>query len=210
MEKPIIAKEGWFYIATLTIFTLILALNKLVLLTIIFTFITLFVIQFFRDPQRIIDNTNMGVVSPADGRVIAIEKCQNPYTGKETIRISIFMNIFNVHSNIIPIAGTISKIVYSPGKFFNASLNKASSENERNALIINTVDNTNVTVVQIAGLIARRIICYLSANNNVVKGQRFGFIKFGSRVDVYLPLEYYICVTLGQKVLSGNLIAKVK
>ena len=164
--------------------------------------IFLFILQFFRDPIRSIPQDRNLIVSAADGRIISIEKTIDPYKKRKAIKVSVFMNVFNVHSNKAPVSGQIINKWYFPGKFFNASLSKASLENERCALLIETKDKQLITCVQIAGLIARRILCYKEIGANLLKGERYGFIRFGSRVDLYLPENSRIKVTLGQKVKS--------
>ncbi len=166
----------------------------------------LFVFQFFRDPPRKIPETPGVVVSPASGKIVSVSEESNPYAQNPTItlKVSVFMNVFSVHSNLAPVAGSIQEVRYFPGKFVNAALDKASSENERNAIHIETDQGHHVYSVQIAGLIARRILCYVSPGDVVETGQRYGFIRFGSRVDLYLPLETRLVVKLGQWVDSGN------
>ncbi len=166
----------------------------------------LFVFQFFRDPARKIPQTPGAIVSPASGKIVHVSEESNPYTKnrEKALKVSIFMNVFSVHSNLAPIAGIIREVRYSPGKFVNAALDKASSANEQNAIHIETDQGHHVHSVQIAGLIARRILCYLNPGDVVETGQRYGFIRFGSRVDLYLPLETRLVVKLGQWVDSGN------
>lgn len=159
-----------------------------------------FVLQFFRDPCREPPADPQAVVSPVDGRVIKIEETVCPYTGDKARVISIFMNVFNVHSQKAPVSGKIDKIEYWPGKFLNASLDKASELNERNAVTVTTESGARVCFVQIAGLVARRILCYKQIGEAISRGERYGFIRFGSRVDVYIPLNWDISVTIGQKV----------
>ncbi len=169
--------------------------------------LVLFVFQFFRDPAREISSTPGAIVAPASGKIVVVSHQENPYLdGVKSQKVSIFMNVFSVHSNLIPIAGTIKQCWYQPGKFVNAALDKASSENERNAVWIRTKDGQDVVSVQIAGLIARRILCYVVSGDQVVTGQRYGFIRFGSRVDLYLPLETRLAVSVGDWVHSGNSI----
>lgn len=148
------------------------------------------------------------VVSGADGRVIAIDETMDPYQKKKSIKVSVFMNVFNVHSNKAPIDGKILNKIYYPGKFLNAALSKASIENERCAIIIQAKNDPKkiITCVQIAGLIARRILCYKDKGDNLTRGERYGFIKFGSRVDLYLPLNTNVKVQLGEKVKNGESI----
>ena len=145
------------------------------------------------------------VVSPADGRIVVVGRAQDPYLKREALKISVFMNVFNVHSNRAPVDGAVKERWYFPGAFVNAALDKASLENERNALWLRTRDGgADVTCVQIAGLIARRILCYVDAGAELVRGQRFGFIRFGSRVDVYLPLDAEPKAAIGDKVYAAR------
>jgi phosphatidylserine decarboxylase len=196
---PIIAREGWPYIG--------LAVALAVAVTyfagawsVPFWIIALFVLQFFRDPPREIPQDPNAVLAPADGRIVVVEKTLDPYAGREALKISVFMNVFNVHSNRSPVDGSIESVKYFPGKFVNADLDKASIENERNALVITAPNRQTVTCVQVAGLIARRILCYVKAGESLRRGQRYGFIRFGSRVDVYLPLSARPRVVVGDKV----------
>jgi phosphatidylserine decarboxylase len=165
-----------------------------------------FVLQFFRDPGREIPQQAGVVLSACDGRVIKVERAQDPYVQREAILVSVFMNVFNVHSNRSPADGSIQKVQYFPGKFVNADLDKASTENERNAIVLKTADGQVVTFVQVAGLIARRILCYVKEGDALTRGQRYGFIRFGSRVDVYLPLTANVKVSIGDKVSATNTI----
>jgi phosphatidylserine decarboxylase len=146
------------------------------------------------------------VVSPADGRIVAVEKAHDPYLDRETIKVSVFMNVFNVHSNRAPVDGEVKQIFYNAGSFVNAALDKASTENERSALCIRADAGADVTCVQVAGLIARRILCYARAGDKLHRGQRYGFIRFGSRVDVYLPPDARIKAALGDKVYAASTV----
>lgn len=202
---PIIAREGWPFLG--------IAVALAILVTffsggwsIPFWIIAVFVLQFFRDPPRVIPQNPNAVVSPADGRIVVVEKIRDPYAGREAIKISVFMNVFNVHSNRSPVDGRIENVQYFPGKFVNADLDKASIENERNALTITAANGQTVTCVQVAGLIARRILCYVKSGDNLSRGQRYGFIRFGSRVDVYLPVTAKPKVTVGDKVFATETI----
>lgn len=208
---PWLAREGWFFLALAAIIA-----APLTVLACYWSFWTwpaalgwlvfVFVVQFFRDPARTIPAQDGVVLCPADGRVIKVEKAHDPYLNRDALKISVFMNVFNVHSNRIPVDGRIVNAWYAPGRFFNAALDKASSENERNALHIVTESREDVTCVQIAGLIARRILCYVKAQDTVKRGQRYGFIRFGSRVDVYLPLDASARVAIGQKVRATETV----
>jgi len=201
LTYPIIAKEGWLFLG-ISISTSLATSFWCLKASIPLWIISLFILQFFRDPIRSIPQDRNLIVSAADGRIISIEKTIDPYKKRKAIKVSVFMNVFNVHSNKAPVSGQIINKWYFPGKFFNASLSKASLENERCALLIETKDKQLITCVQIAGLIARRILCYKEIGANLLKGERYGFIRFGSRVDLYLPENSRIKVTLGQKVKS--------
>ncbi len=207
MEKsyPIIAKEGWLFLAIAFFASALLTYIQNPLSWIAWT-VTLFILQFFRDPLRNKPSKKNVILSAADGKVIAIEKMTNPYTNKSSVKVSVFMNIFNVHSNKCPVDGKILEKYYYPGKFLNASLSKASIENERCAITIQTKEKKIITCVQIAGLIARRILCYKDKGDEVKAGERYGFIKFGSRVDLYLPTNASIKVNLGQTVKNTETI----
>ena len=202
---PIIAKEGWPFLAA-AFFVSILVSVAGGWWSIPFWLATLFILQFFRDPPRSVPAEADAVVSPADGRVVAVEKSRDPYLDRDALKISVFMNVFNVHSNRSPVDGEVKKGWYFGGKFLNAALDKASLENERNALWIHTVQGADVTCVQVAGLIARRILCYVQPKDHLKRGQRFGFIRFGSRVDVYLPLSARPSTAVGDKVFAGQTI----
>ncbi len=168
--------------------------------------IAIFIIQFFRDPPRPVPAQPNAVVSPADGRVLRVQKAVDPYTQTEALLVSVFMNVFNVHSNRSPVDGTIERVEYQAGTFVNADLDKASTENERNALVMKLPSGQRLSVVQVAGLIARRILCYVKAGDALSRGQRYGFIRFGSRVDVYLPLSAQPKVAVGDKVYATSTI----
>jgi len=205
---PIIAREGWPFLAIALVLA-IAASIWCVTWSIPLWIIALFVLQFFRDPAREIPQNAGAVLSPADGRVIKVERTQDPYGQREAILISVFMNVFNVHSNRSPVDGKVEKVQYFPGKFVNADLDKASVENERNAVVLKTPDGQTVTFVQVAGLIARRILCYVKAGDMLARGQRYGFIRFGSRVDVYLPLDAAVKVSIGDKVSATTTILAI-
>jgi len=200
---PIIAKEGWLYLVVIGALAFIVhRIGGLFWSWPLWLFFV-FTLQFFRDPQRIVPLGKDLVISPADGRIVVVEKAHDPYANREALKISVFMNVFNVHSNRSAVSGLIKQVTYFPGKFFNASIDKASTENERNAVVIDA-NGKIVTLVQIAGLVARRILCYIHVNDRVKRGERYGFIRFGSRVDVYLPLEAEPLVSVGEKVFATN------
>lgn len=169
--------------------------------------LTVFVVWFFRDPERIPPNDTDSLISPADGRVIIVEaqhECE--YLSDPCIKVSIFMNVFNVHVNRMPFNGIVKKVIYHPGKFMNASFDKASTHNERNALIIEAENEQKFAVVQIAGLIARRIVNCANEGDRLTKGDRYGMIQFGSRIDLYLPEEFEVSVKVGHKTTAGSTI----
>lgn len=203
---PIIAREGWPFLAVSIVVSLLAGALAGWLWSIPFWLASLFMLQFFRDPARPVPGDERAVLSPADGRIIAVERSRDPYLDRDASKISVFMNVFNVHSNRSPVEGDIKDAWYHPGKYINAELDKASLENERKALWIKTASGIDVTCVQIAGLIARRILCYTSPGEHLARGQRYGFIRFGSRVDVYLPLAAKIMTGIGEKVYAGETI----
>jgi phosphatidylserine decarboxylase len=165
-----------------------------------------FVLQFFRDPPREIPQAAAAVLSPADGRVVVVGRARDPYLEREALKISVFMNVFNVHSNRSPLDAEVVQAWYHPGSFLNAALDKASLENERNALHLRTAGGADVTCVQVAGLVARRILCYVKPGDRLARGQRYGFIRFGSRVDLYLPLDARPSVAVGDKVYATSTV----
>jgi len=176
-----------------------------------FWVVSLFILQFFRDPARQIPADPQAVLSPADGRIVAVEKTRDPYLEREALKISVFMNVFDVHANRSPVDGTVKRRWYHAGSFLNAALDKASLENERNALWLQTAGGQDITCVQIAGLVARRILCYVGEGAGLARGQRYGFIRFGSRVDVYLPPDAEPQAALGDKVYATeSILARLK
>jgi phosphatidylserine decarboxylase len=203
---PLIAREGWPFLAIALALALGASLFWSTWLAALLWIAALFVLQFFRDPPRDVPGDAWTVVSPADGRVVVVEKARDPYLERDAIKVSVFMNVFNVHSNRSPVDGQVRQTWYNPGSFLNAALDKASLENERSALWLRCEGGQDVTCVQIAGLIARRILCYAKAGDALVRGQRFGFIRFGSRVDLYLPLDTHVHAALGDKVQAGSTI----
>jgi len=200
-----LASAGYPFIFASAFTTAVFAFIGLITLSLMGLAATFFICYFFRDPDRVIPNYTGCIVSPADGRVISASLIDNSrYFEGSCIKVSIFMSIFNVHVNRIPHEGRVKKIQYYPGKFFSANLDKASNQNEHNAIVIETEGKKNICTVQIAGLIARRIICRLQKDDIVTRGQRFGLICFGSRLDVYLPPETNLKVMVGDKVKAGT------
>jgi phosphatidylserine decarboxylase len=199
---PIIAREGWPFLG--------IAVTAAAAVQFFFGFwwslpvwlVAVFVLQFFRDPPREVPQEPGAVLSGADGRVLFVGKARDPYLERDSLKISVFMNVFNVHSNRAPVEGTVKKRWYHPGSFLNAALDKASDENERGALWIRTPQGQDVTCVQVAGLVARRVLCYVDEGAELARGQRYGFIRFGSRVDLYLPPDARPNAALGDKVYA--------
>ena len=205
-EFPIV-KEGLLLFSPLCLLTVILAFFIPIYLTFLLIFIDLFLLYFFRNPRRTIPDSEDCVVAPADGKVIDIGKCSDDRFGDDdVIKISIFMSIFNVHVNRIPSSGRIVDVFYKKGRFFSANFDKASILNENNAILLEREDKRKILFVQIAGLIARRIICWVKKDDEVSRGERFGLICFGSRVDIFLPSETRINVKIGQRVKGGQTI----
>ena len=202
---PIIAREGWPF-AGISVAAALLVTWLAGWWSAPFWLLTLFIVQFFRDPPRNPPPGAGAVLSAADGRVVEVSRAQDPYVKREALKVSVFMNVFNVHSNRSPVVGTVKERWYCPGAFVNAALDKASLDNERNALWLRTRDGQDVTCVQVAGLIARRILCYVGAGAELTRGQRFGFIRFGSRVDVYLPLDAQVQAAIGDKVYAAETV----
>ncbi len=201
---PIIP-DGFFFIIPLAVLAIVLICLKITWAGVFFLAVTLFVIWFFRNPNRVTPEDERAVISPADGRVIKIEELEEKEMLNERVRkVSIFMSIFNVHVNRAPSSGTVKKISYRKGKFFPASLDKASAFNERNSVLIEAVDGKQILTIQIAGIIARRIVCWVKEGMEIRKGSRFGLIKFGSRLEVFMPLNSTIHVKVGDKVRAGE------
>ncbi|MEZ5661866.1 MAG: phosphatidylserine decarboxylase [Burkholderiaceae bacterium] len=203
---PLIAREGWPFLAGAALLAGVVHLFGGIAWSWPFWALALFVLQFFRDPARDVPSDPLAVLCPADGRVIKVERARDPILERDSLKISVFMNVFNVHSNRSPVDGIIERVAYFPGRFFNADLDKASEANERNALVIRRPDGEQITCIQVAGLIARRILCYVSEGDAVHRGQRFGFIRFGSRVDLYLPLQARPQVAIGEKVQASSMV----
>ncbi len=200
-----LAREGYPFIAFAAFVTLITAILGYEFLAWPSLLVTTFVVAFFRDPERMTDAAPEDLVSPADGKVILIEEqFDETYLQEQTIKISIFMNVFNVHVNRIPMDGTVKQINYKPGQFYSADSEKGALLNERCGVTLETTSGKRMVFVQVAGLIARRIVNWLEPADTVQRGERFGLIRFGSRVDLYLPASCTVNVNLGQKVRAGE------
>ncbi len=203
---PIIAREGWPFLAIAAVVAVALTVLGWFILAAVSWAVFVFILQFFRDPARTSPQGANSVLSPADGRVVVVEQARDPYLARDALKISVFMNVFNVHSNRSPVDGRVVNRWYHPGSFLNAALEKASLENERNALHLRTPSGQDITCVQIAGLIARRILCYVDAGATLTRGQRYGFIRFGSRVDIYLDPATKPRVAVGDVVAATETV----
>ena len=206
-KRPFIHPEGWKFAAIFFAISMAALMLWMPLAAIGFL-LTLFTLWFFRDPERNTPQDLNLIISSADGKVCLIDEAYPPeelsMDSQKMKRICVFMNVFNVHVNRSPIKGVAKDIVYKKGQFLNASLDKASDKNERSSLVINTDNGTKIIVVQIAGLIARRILGFISVNHNLEQGERFGLIRFGSRVDIYMPLDAVTQCVIGDTVIAGE------
>ena len=203
-----IAKEGFPFIAVALALTIVAEIWHVEVLAGFFALLTLFITYFFRDPERVLPEEPNALVAPADGKILSVETLgpdQNPL-GVEVVKLSIFMSLFNVHVNRSPAEGIVEEISYEPGKFFSANLDKASIFNEKNRIFLHNPELGKILLVQIAGLIARRIVCWIERGQSISKGQRLGLIRFGSRVEVYVPSRCRIVVEEGQNVKAGETI----
>lgn len=199
-----VAAEGWPFILPLAVVTVLLFALGWKNTGIVVLLLTLFVLFFFRDPDRPVPTDNNLVISPADGRVIVIKNVFEPtYLKQDVQQISIFLSVFNVHVNRSPVGGTVETVKYNPGKFHVASVDKASLDNEQTAMII-VNGKQKVLVKQIAGLIARRIVCYAKPGDTIKAGERYGLIRFGSRVDLFLPRDAEIRVKVGDRIKGAR------
>jgi phosphatidylserine decarboxylase len=203
-HKIPVAKEGWPFILALAIFTMALFVFGWTSIGMLSLILTLFVLSFFRDPERIVPEGQNVVVSPADGKVVVIKDIYEPdYLQEEVTQISIFLSVFNVHVNRTPIGGVIETVKYNPGRFHIASVDKASLANEQIGMVIRD-GNRRLLVKQIAGFIARRVVCYAKPGDMIKKGDRYGLIRFGSRADIFLPKDAEIKVQLGDRVKGAR------
>lgn len=204
--KTQIRPEGLNAIIMAVLTTIVFAMLGWGFLSILGLVFTGLVLNFFRDPERVVPDDPDLAVAPADGKVVKIGPVTDPVTGETRTAVCVFMNVFNVHVNRMPVTGNIETIRYFPGKFFNASLDKASKDNERCAWLIRDEQNQDWTMVQIAGLVARRIVCLAEQGDSLKRGERYGLIKFGSRVDLYIPNGYTTNVAIGEKVTAGQTV----
>jgi phosphatidylserine decarboxylase len=205
--KVPIAKEGYPFIGSASFVTMICAILGHDRLTAIFFIATFFILYFFRDPERFTPKESHALISPADGKIILIEKIFDDRFFHEYVhKVSIFMNIFNVHVNRIPVDGTVDQITYTPGMFYSADTDRGGLRNENCAAVITCESGRKIAVVQVAGLIARRIVCWLEPGDRVQQGERFGIIRFGSRVDLYIPGSVDFSVERGQNVKAGETV----
>lgn len=202
-----VAREGYPFVGFAAFATIIFALLGYDIIAFWAMLLTGFVLYFFRDPSRIIPAAPDALVSPADGKVILVEKVfDDRFVNEQVYKVSIFMNVFNVHVNRVPFSGTVNAITYSPGRFYSADTERGALENEFCAVTMTTEAGQRFAVVQVAGLIARRIVCWAEQGDALSRGQRFGLIRFGSRVDLYLPLETQLEIATGQKVKAGETV----
>jgi len=202
-----IALEGYPFIALFAFVTLVFALLGWTFLTLLLLGLTLFSVYFFRNPERVVPAGEKLIVAPADGKIIYVgEASEDRYLHEQVTKISIFMNVFNVHVNRVPCSGRVVDMFYNQGEFLNASLDKASEQNEQAGILLETESGQRLLFVQIAGLVARRIVTYPVVGDLLERGMRYGLIRFGSRVDIYLPRNCDIRVTLGEQTVAGETI----
>ncbi|MCD6186998.1 MAG: phosphatidylserine decarboxylase family protein [Desulfuromusa sp.] len=206
-KNQLIVSEGYPFIILFGFITLVFALLGWVILTLLFLFLTLFSSYFFRNPERVIPTGEDLLIAPADGKIIFVGEVQESRYFKEQVtKISIFMSVFNVHVNRVPCDGKVVAMYYNKGGFVNASYDKASESNEQSGILLETGSGTQILFVQIAGLIARRIVTYPVIGDLLQRGARYGLIRFGSRVDIYLPKNANVTVTLGERTVAGETI----
>ncbi|MRR59167.1 MAG: phosphatidylserine decarboxylase family protein [Deltaproteobacteria bacterium] len=206
-----IAAEGYPFIAGAAVIAVALAvlgskMPAFLFLSVLFVALTLFVVFFFRNPERTIPADENAVIAPADGVVIYLGPSREEHLGEEMTKISIFMSVFNVHVNRVPITAKVLDTFYTKGKFLDVRDERATFENEQAGLVLETANGMKMGVVQVAGLIARRIVCYAAKGEHLVRGRRYGLIRFGSRLDVYLPRETVVKVKMGEKTVAGETI----
>ncbi|MEA1980058.1 MAG: phosphatidylserine decarboxylase family protein [candidate division Zixibacteria bacterium] len=208
-----IAREGLIFILSGTVLTVISILlstlwdsRGLFILSLIFGLLTIFTTYFFRDPERQFENKPNILISPADGKIVGVDTVYNEFIGGEALKVSIFLSIFDVHVNRIPTDGVINYVKYNPGKFFPAFEDKASDENEQTEIGMTTSEGKKIVFKQIAGIIARRIVCRLDENQKVTAGKRFGIIRFGSRTELFVPVNSQLRVKKGDRVKGSETV----
>ncbi|HEY6873728.1 MAG TPA: phosphatidylserine decarboxylase family protein [Geobacteraceae bacterium] len=201
-----IAAEGYPFLAGAAFITVVLALLTWKLLAVVGLCATLFIAFFFRNPQRLIPGDERSVLAPADGVVIYLGEAREEHLAADMLKISIFMSVFNVHINRVPITGRVADTFYRKGKFLDVRDDRATFENEQSGLVLETADGARLVVVQVAGLVARRIVCYPEKGDTLTRGERYGLIRFGSRLDVYLPKGTDLRVAMGDKTVAGETI----
>ncbi|MBJ6723480.1 phosphatidylserine decarboxylase family protein [Geomesophilobacter sediminis] len=207
-----VATEGYPFISAGVVITVVLCglsfqiYGGFFVLTVLALILTLFTVFFFRNPERVTPEGESDVIAPADGVVIYSGKVKEPHTGKEMEKVSIFMSVFNVHVNRAPITGKVVDTFYTPGKFLDVRDERATFENEQQGLVVETAAGKKLVVVQVAGLIARRIVCYAKTGDQLTRGMRYGLIRFGSRLDIYLPVGSTVKVGLGEKTVAGETV----
>lgn len=209
MKEPRIpvAREGYPFIGLFSFLALVAALLDAGFMSFVFTALAVFCLYFFRDPDRILPMGDDVIVCPADGRIICIDKeFDDRFLNEQVYKVSIFMSVFDVHVNRLPFAGKIDKISYFPGKFYSANTSRGGLENEKCALTVETERRGSYAVIQVAGLVARRIVCWAEPGDEVARGQRYGLIRFGSRVDILLPQGVQLEVAVGQRVKAGETV----
>ena len=205
-ENTPIAVEGYPFIVLAGFVTMFFALLSWKIIAVIAFILTLFITYFFRNPERTLPEDENAVVAPADGVIIFLGPSSEEHVMAEMTKISIFMSVFNVHINRAPISGLIVETFYNRGKFMDVRDERATFENERSGLVLENARGTRIVVVQVAGLIARRIICYLQKGDQAIRGKRYGLIRFGSRLDVYIPTNADLRVKMGDKTVAGETI----
>ncbi len=206
-DRSPIVKEGLPFIGVAAVLTLIFGLFGWKIPTFLGIILTLFIAYFFRNPERKIPRLQNVILSPADGKIIEVGEAQERrFLSEKTLKVSIFMSLFDVHLNRSPVSGKVLQMKYYPGEFYVADSEKASLRNEQNVVLMETEDPYHLVMVQIAGIVARRIVCYPKPGDLLKRGEIFGMIRFGSRVDLYLPLNVRLAVKVGQKVKAGESI----
>lgn len=203
---PIIAKEGWPFIAMAFMLAVFASFFLGTVLALLCWAVLAAMLFFFRDPPRPVPTEPSAVLSPADGRIVRVETVRDPHADRDALLISVFITVLDVHSNRSAVDGVVRRIAYTPGRFLHADLDKASEHNERNAVVLDTTGGHTVTLVQVAGFVARRILCDVREGDSVSRGQRYGFIRFGSRLDVYLPAASSPRVAPGDRVLATSTV----